>query len=213
MVIVQLTMLVYQRVLCLFFIYWQRNCPGEKNKCHCIAVSDHLSYCWQQERRITQHLSWVKHQEAINKMFHQAEMIPRFMGYGYPNPKHGDVIPRKHLPWRLGKIDWILWHESNQFNGLIINQLTFTHIYIYNDILNICIVTYSYILLTVNYEWHTSHFLWLHPNCSCLNHPFSSPNCGGGSPCAKQHTIAAGRLDGRARRPLPLLEPWLQIAD
>ena len=45
------------------------------------------------------------------------------------------------------------------------------------------------------------------------NHPFSSPNCGGGSPCAKQHTIAAGRRDGRARRPLPLLEPWLQIAD
>ena len=37
----------------------------KKNKCHRIAVADHLSYCWQQERRITQHLSWVKHQKAI----------------------------------------------------------------------------------------------------------------------------------------------------
>ena len=151
-------------------------------------------------------------------MFHQAEMIPRFMGYSYSNPKHGDVIPRKHLPWTLrnwldimARIEPIQWADNKPAN---IHTYIYTYKMILYDIyIYICIVTYSYIFLTVNYERHNSHFLWLHPNCSCLNHPFSSPNCGGGSPCAKQHTIAAGRLDGRARRPLPLLEPWLQIAD
>ena len=144
MVIVQLTMLVYQRVLCLFFIYWQRNCPGEKkNKCHCIAVADHLSYCWQQERRTTQHLSWVKHQEAIKEMFHQAEMIPRFMGYSYSNPKHGDVIPRKHLPWTLrnwldimARIEPIQWADNKPAN---------IHTYIYIHIKWYYIYMYCYI--------------------------------------------------------------------